>query len=258
LFLSDDLQAIIEFAVAIKALGDLNQLVYNATFASVVLGNGQIATIEKAFQAAKTNTTSNQEYVDFLYLQNSTFRKDAYKFWQGTGPKGMVIVRSFDIYNTAINGDYHQLVNGSCFDSYSLSDAAWTNAYANPPTQLIQDYFKCHYGVQDTIITALGVGSGTANAFIPVMIILFMFFIHKLGLPRTKMIKDLYTEGERQKALTHLATHLLMIRDREEELLAQGKKLPVGSKFLRGTMHICVPTGCFPLQEFYKLILCDY
>ena len=42
LFPSTNLQAIIQFALAVQKLGDLNDLVFNASFASLSFTNGQV------------------------------------------------------------------------------------------------------------------------------------------------------------------------------------------------------------------------
>ena len=65
----------------------------------------------------------------------------------------------------------------------------------------------------DCIITAIGVGSGTANSIVPILILVTVFLCTKLScLVRTKLIKDVYTSVERERALCHLATHLLAVR----------------------------------------------
>ena len=42
MFPSTNLQAIIQFALAVQKLGDLNDLVFNASFASLSFTNGQV------------------------------------------------------------------------------------------------------------------------------------------------------------------------------------------------------------------------
>ena len=66
--------------------------------------------------------------------------------------------------------------------------------------------------LQDCVITAIGVGAGTANSIIPFMVLLVVFMCTKLScLVRKKLIKDVYTNEERERALCHLATHLLAV-----------------------------------------------
>ena len=65
----------------------------------------------------------------------------------------------------------------------------------------------------DCIVTAIGVGAGTAKLILPLLILVTVFFCTKLScLVRTRLIKDVYTRYERERALCHLATHLLMVR----------------------------------------------
>ena len=119
------------------------------------------------------------------------------------------------------------MVNGSCRDTFSLNSSAWDRAYANPPIKLVQDYVKCHYTVFNIIITAFGVGSGTAGAVTPICILIICFIVaHTLGLKKTRLYHDLYTDEERKKAIEHLTTHLLMIRDAEILRKLEGGKKP--------------------------------
>ena len=119
LFGVNDLPSIIQFADAISTLGDINDQVYNATFASINLSNG-LATENLLTAKAAGNST----YTAFKLLLDSTFRSTAYSFCNH-GCKGVVIVNSYDSYNTAINGAFHQIVNGSCTDVTSIPDLAW-------------------------------------------------------------------------------------------------------------------------------------
>ena len=120
-----------------------------------------------------------------------------------------------------------QVVNGSCRDTFSLNGSAWDRAYANPPIKLVQEYVKCHYTVFSIIITAFGVGSGTAGAVAPICILILCFIVaHTCGLKKTRLYHDLYTDDERTKAIEHLTTHLLMIRDMENQRKIEGGKKP--------------------------------
>ena len=66
--------------------------------------------------------------------------------------------------------------------------------------------------IQENLITAVGVGAGIANAVIPIMILIVVYaFTHFSGIPQRRMIKDVYSADERERAICHLATHLLMV-----------------------------------------------
>lgn len=119
LFDIDDLSSIIKFASSVTSLGNINDLVYNATFASINLSNGLAGTNFNAAKAAGNNTLRA-----FNRLLNPTWRSNAYQFCDN-GCKGVVIVNSYDSYNTAVNGAFHQIANGSCNDATSINDAAW-------------------------------------------------------------------------------------------------------------------------------------
>ena len=99
--------------------GDLNDLIYNASFAAINTANGQ--TYESK---PSTGLNTTQDRIDFNVLSNEDWRKTSYKFCQN-GCKGLVSVKPFDTVNTAVNGYFHQVVNGSCRDTFSISDEAW-------------------------------------------------------------------------------------------------------------------------------------
>ena len=171
-------------------------------------------------------------------MQTDSWRANSYQFC-GHGCLGLVAVNFFDTYSTAVNGDYHQVQNGSCRNTFSLNESgrllqpslwsclsssepasnsvptAWERLYASPPTQLVQDYFKCKNKFQDNVINAIGVGSGTAGAIIPVGIFIIAWIIGKLGFEAAELREDLYTEEEMSRATKYWATHLLILRDIE-------------------------------------------
>ena len=60
LFDSSDLQAIIEFAVSVQLLGDLNTMVYNATFAALSFANGQADPSQRFYALTNYKNTSLQ------------------------------------------------------------------------------------------------------------------------------------------------------------------------------------------------------
>ena len=74
--------------------------------------------------------------------------------------------------------------------------------------------------LQDCVITAIGVGAGTANSIIPFMVLLVVFMCTKLScLVRKRLIKDVYTNEERERALCHLAIRLLTVCLRHSTLI---------------------------------------
>ena len=66
---------------------------------------------------------------------------------------------------------------------------------------------------QNCLVTAVGSGASFAGTIVPLMILItVLFFNNAPCLVKKKMVKDIYTEKERQKALCHLATHLLLVQ----------------------------------------------
>ena len=90
-------------------------------------------------------------------------------------------------------------MNGSCRDTFSLNESAWQRLYANPPTVLQQDYFKCTYLPLQSVINALGVGSGTAGAIAPISVVVLVILIQFMGFRRSKLRHHMYTQREMEK-----------------------------------------------------------
>ena len=119
LFPMNDLGSIIRFANQMDLLGEINDVVYNASFASINLSNGQAIENKKV-----AKNLGNATVTAYNTLLSASWRATAYGFCTH-GCLGVVIVKSYDTYNTAINGAYHQIVNGSCSDVFTVSDDAW-------------------------------------------------------------------------------------------------------------------------------------
>ena len=131
LFDSSDLQAIIEFAVSVQLLGDLNTMVYNATFAALSFANGQ-ADPSQRFYALSGFGNTTQQYKGFTQMQTDSWRSNSYQFC-GHGCLGLVAVNFFDTYSTAINKDYHQVQNGSCRNTFSLNESGMIDVFLCMP-----------------------------------------------------------------------------------------------------------------------------
>jgi len=78
---------------------------------------------------------------------------------------------------------------------------------------LVQDYYKCKYSLQNSVINAIGVGSGTAAALIPVAILIWIIIIQSCGFKKAVLRKDLYTVRELDAAKDWWATQMLVMRD---------------------------------------------
>ena len=245
------LQSIINFAISIQKLGDLNSMVYNATFSALSLANGQGDPTSRFYAlSGVSNQTAlgAKSTYGFNLLKTQNFRQNAYTFCT-SGCLGVVAVNFFDDYNTAINGDFHQvrcglagtqcvweesscflfvcqIVNGSCRDTFSLNSTAWKKLALNPPTLLTQDYYKCRYTQSSSVINAIGVGSGTAGALAPAAVAIFVVLIQFLGFKRAVLRSHLYSKKEMAKATEFWATHLLVLRDLEDKRRRQGEPQP--------------------------------
>ena len=116
LFKANDVRSIIRFD---QAVDNINKVAYDAAFASINLSNGQAVTNKAVAKAAGDATVSA-----FNKLEDSTWRGLAYSFCTN-GCLGVVVVNSFDSYNTAVNGAFHQVLNGSCNDVFTIPSASW-------------------------------------------------------------------------------------------------------------------------------------
>lgn len=63
----------------------------------------------------------------------------------------------------------------------------------------------------DCVFTAIGVGSGIATSIIPFMILFVVWLCTRTCLVKKKLIVDMYDASERERAMTHLITHLLTV-----------------------------------------------
>ena len=71
--------------------------------------------------------------------------------------------------------------------------------------------FDCFSQLHDCVFTAIGVGSGIATSIIPFMILLVVWLCTRTCLVKKKLIRDMYEASERERAMTHLITHLLTV-----------------------------------------------
>jgi hypothetical protein len=116
LFKANDVQNIIRFD---QAVDNINKVAYDAAFASINLSNGQAVT-----NKAVAKTAGDATVFALNKLEDSAWRSSAYGFCTH-GCLGVVVVNSFDTYNTAVNGAFHQVVNGSCNDVFTIPSASW-------------------------------------------------------------------------------------------------------------------------------------
>jgi hypothetical protein len=112
-------KAICEFAYSFAKLNkDINSLVYNATFASAVLGNGQKDYLSETLENGTTDRTN------FENLISSTWRASAYDFCTNDC-KGILTVHSYDTYSYFVSPWAHQLTSGSCKNTFNITSKAW-------------------------------------------------------------------------------------------------------------------------------------
>ena len=117
---STKIYEIVSFANSIAATGGgIANLVYNASFASINRSN-----IDKSIADITGTAYFNESAASLKQLGSPAFRKDAYGFC--TYPcKGIIVIDSYDGFNSVVNGDHYSISRGSCNDSTGVSEAAW-------------------------------------------------------------------------------------------------------------------------------------
>jgi hypothetical protein len=119
IFGSSSSEQMAQFSQSFTTLNvNVNDVIYNATYASANLANGLQDILNAQLQPG------TEDSKNFQTIQSSAWRKTAYSFCTN-GCKGILTVHSFDSYNFFVNPYAHQLASGSCNDSFSLTDAAW-------------------------------------------------------------------------------------------------------------------------------------
>jgi hypothetical protein len=113
---------------------------------------------------------------------------------------------------------HYPLINGSCANALTISDEAWEQLAANPPTPLSQDYYSCFPAFNDALLNAIGVASGNTSIAILLLmfvcvptVILIMAFCK--AIPREQE----YSDKEKARTLDTFATLILRVRDEHYE-----------------------------------------
>ena len=120
LFSTFDPVLIVQFASKVNQSGGINKLVYNASYVSANLGNGGYNGTLLYAESANDSSLLH----DLKLVTSAPWREDAYSFCKNNCD-GILLVESFDNFDTSVNGALHSLVMGSCNDTTSLSNDAW-------------------------------------------------------------------------------------------------------------------------------------
>lgn len=144
---------------------DINDMVFNASFAGIVL--------EGSPEFANPNAASADPAAKAL-LTDPAWRNDAYEFCHNCS---ILTVNFYDTHNHRVNADGLQLYNGSCRDVIGPKGSnGWSDVL--PPTKLVHDYYECHSSIYDSIVNGIGIGTSDAAMFVPTLIVLMVPLVH--------------------------------------------------------------------------------
>mgnify|MGYP003386036294 CR=1 FL=1 len=142
---------------------DVNDMVFNASFASISLEGSELF----------ANPVSGDADPDAkALLTDPDWRADAYEFCLNCS---ILTVNFYDTHNVRVNAEGLQLYNGSCRDIFSPE-----NTYSSlpPPTKLVHDYYECRPSIYDSVINGIGIGTSDAAMFVPTLIIFMVPLMH--------------------------------------------------------------------------------
>jgi len=88
----------------------------------------------------------------------------------------------------AVNENMYQVPNMACSDSISINDSYFQKSNVNPPTQLVEQYYRCTPLTKDAASNAIGIASGWVGTATPIgtiflSVVFFLFFWSKKALP---------------------------------------------------------------------------
>jgi hypothetical protein len=83
-----------------------------------------------------------------------------------------------EVLDKSITPFMHVLTGGSCGDVYTIPAAESVNLQEEP-TPFVESYFVCTSSEDDAVVEAVGVASGTAGTFVPLIITIALLIVRK-------------------------------------------------------------------------------
>jgi len=207
-------QSIMDMILRVGGADKIDDAVYYGAFAAVTLGNGKGPSVDMS-------TLSTADLTAYNLLTNETHHADKYAFCNDEC--SLLTLNYYDPFRKTINGDAKTLDEGSCYDSFSLSDEAW-NYFENPkntPASLIESYYKCLPFPSQAFLIAAGTTLGMTGAAVVLIGLVVMALATPCGVKQMNNIPEFYDDVTREQVLEELANYLLFVRDgrggREED-----------------------------------------
>lgn len=187
---------------------EINTLSFNATFAAHRLGG-------LASQFPPTSANADNEAL--ARLSDPAWRADTYAFCSNCS---IFSLHTFDDFNYRINSAGVQFYNGSCNDPLSAT-TNWDDV--GPPTQLVEDYYKCIADPFDSFVNGAGIGVGDATIVVPTLVILIIPLVHLL-LYYYQSDESRRRERARFNALEHDGDDMVELDEFQEQLEMESGK----------------------------------
>jgi len=207
-------ERIMTMFVKSKGPHHLDKAIHFVAYAGITFGNGKI-------DALNTSALSVQDLIALRDITNKTRHKDAYYFCNDEC--SVLVVNYNDPYSNTINNAFLTLENGSCTNSFFMSDNVWSYFIDanNAPVSLIEVYYKCIPYWSNAILSAFGETGGLTGVLIILISVIITSSAIIFGVKQTKYIPEYYDNITKEKVLEELANYLLFVRDgrggREEE-----------------------------------------
>ena len=173
--------------------GDINDLVYYASFASARIG-GLAGSYPPEIP---TTVTSGDAASAKAMLSNSTWRQSIYSFCSGKCT--ILTIRAFDVHDMVINPDYFQLAASSCSNDIYVSSDAFGVGRQRPPDLLDQLYVECVNFTITSVIQSFGIAMGTAGPISALIVMALVFIIGK-GVQFLHRFTEKVDEGKKSDA----------------------------------------------------------
>eukprot|EP01041_Mallomonas_annulata_P007968 gene7968-16311_t len=184
---------------------NVENVAFIAAFSALTMGNGKVSGLGQ-------NNMPPSDYLALKTLANSTksfLSKSVLK------DAKILAVNFYEPFAVTVNENFLSLDGGSCSDTFSMSDESWSLIAdsSNPPSSLVETYYKCLPGEQQALISAYGITMGVLSSLLLPIAILIIALAKIIKIKRTTEIPILYDDITRNKVLQEYATYLLLVRD---------------------------------------------
>ena len=146
--------------------GGYNQLAINSYNASYIISSGSYS----------------DDIKEDLIINNTNYRDNAFNFCNGEC--SLITLHTYNTYSVNETNQYtvspylYQIPNGSCNDIYSITDTAFIELATNAPVKFTEDYYECYPHVIDALIDSIGIGSGNASMYVPLIFAIILPFLY--------------------------------------------------------------------------------